>query len=108
MEQKDLNYYAHELGLKKIAEAEALKTAEAAQSAADDARDARIRAEEEFSMAVERVKNGEPADLDVVSAEAEEIEAILDDEPFVAVAAEAQPETAEAEEKPRFSWLADT
>lgn len=65
MEQKDLNYYAHELGLKKIAEAEALKTAEAAQSAAAEARDARIRAEEEFSMAVERVKNGEPADLDV-------------------------------------------
>ncbi|MAL99425.1 MAG: hypothetical protein CL583_13365 [Alteromonadaceae bacterium] len=92
MEQKDLNHYARELGLKKVAEDAAFKTLEVSKAAADDARDARIRAEEELDMATARVKDGLPADLDVnPTDDAAEIEAILnDDEPFEGIAAEAE------------------
>jgi hypothetical protein len=114
MEQKDLNHYARELGLKKVAEDAAFKTLEVSKAAADDARDARIRAEEELDMATARVKQGQPADLDADITTAggteAEIEAILnDDEPFPGISAEAETETIEpeAEEKPRFSWLTD-
>jgi len=111
MEQKDLNHYARELGLKKVAEDAAFKTAEVSAAAAQEARDARIRAEEELDMATARVKDGLPADLDMnQTSQSAEIEAILnDDEPFPGIAAEAETETTEpeAEEKPRFSWLTD-
>ena len=63
MEQKDLDHYTRELNLKKVAEAEAFKTLEVAQAAANEARDTRTRAEEELDMASARVKQGLPADL---------------------------------------------
>ena len=70
MEQKDLSHYKQEVDLKKLAEAEAFKTLEAAQAAANEARDARVRAEEALNMAIARVEQGLPADLGAQEATA--------------------------------------